>query len=125
MAFVIAVRPDCWISFIGKVGSIFCQILKALQNCQRPSLVTQLLGRRVSNPILVESVELVLKIRKDFGEVTRWSFYGPTSCIKRCGLQCDQMAILFFNIWPFRTMKNCPEVENICQSRFTILPNTK
>ena len=30
----------------------------------------------------------------------------------------------FFIIWPFRTMKNCPKVQNIYQSRFIILPKT-
>ena len=40
-------------------------------------------------------------------------------------VQCDQIAILFFDIWPFGAMKICPKIKNICQSRFVILPNTK
>ena len=36
--------------------------------------------------------------------VTRWLYY-------------------FFKIWPYRTIKNCPKLQNICQSRFTIMPN--
>ena len=39
--------------------------------------------------------------------------------------QCDQTGILFFNIWPLRAMKICPKLSNICQIRFTILPNAK
>ena len=31
-------------------------------------------------------------------------------------LQCDQMVRLFFNIWPFATMKICPLMSQICQS---------
>ena len=31
-------------------------------------------------------------------------------------LQCDQMARLFFNIWPFTLMQTCPMAYKICQS---------
>ena len=37
--------------------------------------------------------------------------------------QCDEMVGLFFNIWPFATMKISPIMSQICQSRLTILPN--
>ena len=37
--------------------------------------------------------------------------------------QCDQIAGLFFNIWPFTSMKICPKVYKVSQSRFKILPN--
>ena len=40
-------------------------------------------------------------------------------------IQCDQIARLFFNIWPFTSMKIWPKVYKICQSRFNILPNSK
>ena len=33
-----------------------------------------------------------------------------------CNSQCDQIAILFFTIWPFREMKICQKLLNICQS---------
>ena len=37
--------------------------------------------------------------------------------------QCDEMVGLFFNIWPFATMKISPIISQICHSRLTILPN--
>ena len=37
--------------------------------------------------------------------------------------QCDQMVRLFFNIWPFETMKISPIMSQICPSRLSILPN--
>ena len=37
--------------------------------------------------------------------------------------QCDQMARLYFNIWPFKSAKICPMVYEFCQSRSKILPN--
>ena len=37
--------------------------------------------------------------------------------------QCDQILRLFFNLWAFTSMKICPKVPKICQSRFKILPN--
>ena len=39
--------------------------------------------------------------------------------------QCDQMARLFFNIWPFTTMKFCPKAYKKSKSGFTTLPNIK
>ena len=39
--------------------------------------------------------------------------------------QCDQMVILFFNIWPFVTMKISPIMSQICQSNLSILANKK
>ena len=39
------------------------------------------------------------------------------------GKQCDQMVRLFFNIWPFATMKISPIMSQICQSKLSILPN--
>ena len=56
-----------------------------------------------------------------------------TSLIAQC--QCDQMARLLFNIWPFATLKNCPKVKKgdkvnskfnqilsrICQRQFKML----
>ena len=39
--------------------------------------------------------------------------------------QCDQIARLFFNIWPFTSIKICPKGFKICQSRFKILPNSE
>ena len=39
--------------------------------------------------------------------------------------QCDQMVRLFFNIWPFATMKISPIRSQFCQSRHSILPNKK
>ena len=41
------------------------------------------------------------------------------------GKQCDQMVRLFFNIWPFATMKISPIMSQICQSKLSILPNKK
>ena len=38
--------------------------------------------------------------------------------------QCDQMIRLFFNIWPFTTMKISPTMSYIWQSRLSILPKT-
>ena len=35
----------------------------------------------------------------------------------------DQTVKLCFNIWPFVTMKSSPQMQQICQSRFNILPN--
>ena len=42
-----------------------------------------------------------------------------------CSRQCDQMDRLFFNIWPFATMKISPKMSQIYQSRLSILPNKK
>ena len=39
--------------------------------------------------------------------------------------RCDQMARLFFIIWPFATIKICPMAYKICQSRFRILVHSK
>ena len=39
--------------------------------------------------------------------------------------QCDQMARLFFNIWPFTWTEICPMGYKICQSSSKILPNSK
>ena len=39
--------------------------------------------------------------------------------------QCDRMAKLFLNIWPFTTLKICPKAWQICQSAFKLLPNLK
>ena len=39
--------------------------------------------------------------------------------------QCDQMVLLFFNIWPFAIMKISPIMSQICQSPLSILPNKK
>ena len=39
--------------------------------------------------------------------------------------QCNQIVRLFFNIWPFATMKTSPIMSQICQSRLSILPNRK
>ena len=44
---------------------------------------------------------------------------------RRIVIQCDQMARLFFNIWPFATMKTCPIMSQICQSRLSIMPIRK
>ena len=35
-----------------------------------------------------------------------------------CSAHCDQMAKLFFNVWPYTTMKISPKVFKICQRRF-------
>ena len=43
-------------------------------------------------------------------------------CITHC-TQCDQLVSLFFNIWPFATMKISPIISQICQSRLSIMPN--
>ena len=40
-------------------------------------------------------------------------------------IQCDQIARLFFNIWPFTSRKICQKVYKICQSSFKFLPNRK
>ena len=40
-------------------------------------------------------------------------------------LQCDKIAGLFFNIRPFTSMKICPKVFKICQSRLKILRSNK
>ena len=34
--------------------------------------------------------------------------------------QCDQMARLLFNVWPFTSMKTCPMACKFCQSRSPI-----
>ena len=39
--------------------------------------------------------------------------------------QCDQMAILFFNIWPFTSMKISTMAYKIGKSRSKILPNSR
>ena len=39
--------------------------------------------------------------------------------------QCDKMVKLFFNIWPFETMKISPIMSQIWQSMLSILPNKK
>ena len=39
--------------------------------------------------------------------------------------QWDQMVRLFFNVWPFATLKISPIMSQICQSRLSILPNKK
>ena len=39
--------------------------------------------------------------------------------------QCDQIVRFFFNIWPYATIKICPMVKQIRQSRLKILPNKK
>ena len=45
---------------------------------------------------------------------------------RRCRVsKCDQMVRLFFNIWPFATMKISPIMSQICQSQLSILPNNK
>ena len=41
------------------------------------------------------------------------------------GKQCDQMVNLFFNIWPFATVKISPTRSQIYQSRLSILTNKK
>ena len=46
-------------------------------------------------------------------------------CKRWEGNQCDQIAGLFFNIWPFTSMRNLPKVYKIWQSRVKILPNRK
>ena len=38
--------------------------------------------------------------------------------------QCDQMALLLFNLGPFTTMTICPLVAQKCQSWYKSLPNT-
>ena len=40
-------------------------------------------------------------------------------------LRCDQTARLFFQFWPFTAMNICTKAFKTCQSRFTILLNTK
>ena len=39
--------------------------------------------------------------------------------------QCDQMASLFYNVWPFTSMKNCPMAYKICQRQSKYFPNSK
>ena len=39
--------------------------------------------------------------------------------------QCDKMLVYSFNNYPFTTMNFCPKAHKICQSIFTILPNTE
>ena len=39
--------------------------------------------------------------------------------------QCDRMARLFFNVWPFTSLKICPMQYKICQRRSKIFPNSK
>ena len=58
-------------------------------------------GHPINPPIFFQRINLF-----DIVSVTRWLYY------------C-------FNIWPFRKRKFCPKVYNICQRRFTILPNAK
>ena len=41
------------------------------------------------------------------------------------GGQCDQMVRLFFDIWPFGTMKVSPTLSQFFQSSLSILPNMK
>ena len=43
----------------------------------------------------------------------------------RIALSVTRWLDYLFNIWPFRTMKICPNNNNICQSRLTILPRSK
>ena len=38
--------------------------------------------------------------------------------------QCDQMATLFLNIWPFTIMEICLRALKICQSLFKFFPKT-
>ena len=58
---------------------------------------------------------------KQFGvHVTRLKWINWSN--RALGVQCDQMAKLFFNIWQFTTLKNCPIAFNICQSWFIIFP---
>ena len=42
-----------------------------------------------------------------------------------CAFQCDQMVRLFFNFWPFTTMKISPIMSQIYQSNLSILPYKK
>ena len=49
------------------------------------------------------------------------SFYDPSSSYSQCNL----MVRLYFNIWPFATLKASPIMSQICQSRPSILPNKK
>ena len=44
---------------------------------------------------------------------------------EKSGDQYDQMVKLFFNIWPFATIRNSPIMSQICQSRLRSLPIKK
>ena len=55
-----------------------------------------------------------------------WMMYSLITVIIALGSddQCDQMGWLYFNIWPFSTVKLWP-IAIFCQNGFKILPNTK
>ena len=44
----------------------------------------------------------------------------PVLLFKIICSQCEQMAKLIFNFWPFATMKFSPMMSQICQSRLSI-----
>ena len=50
---------------------------------------------------------------------------GFNAKLRRSGSQCDQMARLFFQFLAVYCNESLPHWRNVCQSRLTILPNTK
>ena len=59
--------------------------------------------------------------------VTWSTLFTMTKTVGKVGdqTQCDQMSKLFFNIWPFTSLKICSVTYKIYQSGFKILANTK
>ena len=54
-----------------------------------------------------------------------WTPFGIELSMVPAYYQCDQIVRLFFNIWPFGTMKISPIISQICQSSLSTLPNKK
>ena len=77
---------------------------------------------------LKKSAECIRTVFANDDVVTKLNYDKEKSTImpkKKINRRCDQMVRLFFNIWPFETMKISPIMSQIYQSRLSIFPNKK
>ena len=112
-----------------KTYTFFQSRWKIYQSQNKPSNVCKIFllfcqrGEILPNPLSLNSCETYIRLCL---MSVSGRFHKKESILERtfeCG-QCDQMAKIFFNIWPLTPMKICPKTKN-CQSKFNNFPNAK